>query len=408
MAVKLNTSAKFSRTEAHRDWYDWAVYVDEDEGKLDEIEQVTYFLDQTFPDPVRTITIADKSSGFAIRNRGWGQLDVKARISYKDGHSEQIAYRINLPEVKQATGNLRVNIFDGTRQPVSAGTQILLRVIDGNQKQIVNQFYSTPSILVQGLPTYNNFGDSHTVLVSAYGYNDTGFTPIKVSPRTVQTIDLMLLPHNPTFNFRDALWPTLKQTHPNFAALLAQGAADDNAAQDRYTQLMENQPRSLASFFNLATAMSAINLPVGTPLDYIKEVIWDNTFEQDRFFGYADPQIIDQIITATGQGEFAPEIAPSIFHSTATRSWKQIQFGEANVQLTFHENDPTKQIGGINCVKVEVSVDYYRDLAAHFLLEVVVNGLTHSLTNPKQVYVLRWMAGRHAGLPDFNPPYVIV
>ena len=176
----------------------------------------------------------------------------------------------------------------------------------------------------------------------------------------------------------------------------------------RYSQLMENQPGSLASFFNLVTAMSAINLPVGTPLDYIKEVIWDNTFAQDRFFGYADPQIIQQIITATQQGEFAPEFDPSIFHGTATRSWKQIQFGEANVQLTFHENDPTKQIDGINCVKIEPDIDYYKDLGAHFLLEVVVNAVTHTLTDPKQVYVLRWIAGRHAGVADFNPPYVIV
>ena len=67
-----------------------------------------------------------------------------------------------------------------------------------------------------------------------------------------------------------------------------------------------------------------------------------------------------------------------------------------------------QQIGGINCVKIEPDIDYYKDLAAHFLLEVAVNALTHSLTDPKQVYVLRWIAGRHAGVPEFNPPYVIV
>jgi len=306
-----------------------------------------------------------------------------------------------------SSGSLMVNVFDGTRQLMKAGVQILLRVIDGNQKQLVSQFYTVPNILVEGLPIYNNFGDNYTVLVSADGYKDAGFTPVKIAANVVQSIDLMLLPNNGTFNFRDALWPTLQQTHPNFAALLAKGAADENAAQDRYSQLMENQPGSLASFFNLATAMSAINLPVGTPLDYIKEVIWDNTFAQDRFFGYADPKIIEQVITATAQKEFAPEFDPSIFHGTATRSWKQIQFGEANVQLTFHENDPTKQIDGISCVKIEPDIDYYKDLAAHFLLEVVVNGVTHTLTNPEEVYVLRWIAGRHAGVAEFNPPYVI-
>jgi hypothetical protein len=300
-----------------------------------------------------------------------------------------------------------ISVFDGTRKPIAAGAQVLLTVMDGNQKQIVRDYFTVPRKF-DGLPVYNNYGDNYTVLASATGYKDAGFTPIKMLAGTVQSVDLMLVPNNGDFNFRDALWPTLQQTHPNFAALLAQGAADASAAEDRYTQLMENQPGSLASFLNLATAMSAINLPVGTPLDYIKGVIWDNTFAQDRFFGWADPKIIDQIITATAQGEFAPEIDPSIFHSSATRSWKQIQFGEANVQLTFHENDPRMQIDGISCVKIEPDIDYYKDLAAHFLLEVVVNAVTQTLTDPKQVYVLRWMAGRHAGVPEFNPPYVIV
>ena len=303
------------------------------------------------------------------------------------------------------TGSLMVNIFDGTRQPIGAGTQVLLTIIDGNQKQIVRDYYPVPQKFE--VPIYDNFGDNYTVLASAKGCKDAGFTPVKMVAGAVQSVDLMLMPNDATFNFRDALWPTLKQAHPDFAAILTQGAANDGAAESRYTQLMEMQPASLASFFNLATAMSAIGLNQGTPLDYIKGVIWDSSFAQDRFFGWADPELITQIIAATPK-IFKPEFDPSIFHGTATRSWKQIQFGEANVQLTFHEKDPANQIGGINCVKIEPDIDYYKDLGAHFLLEVVVNAITHSLTDPKQVYVLRWMAGRHRGVPEFNPPYVIV
>jgi hypothetical protein len=48
-----------------------------------------------------------------------------------------------------------------------------------------------------------------------------------------------------------------------------------------------------------------------------------------------------------------------------------------------------------------------KDLAAHTLLEVISNGLSGNLTDPRQVYVLRWIAGRHAGVPEFDPPYVI-
>jgi len=305
------------------------------------------------------------------------------------------------------TGSLMVNVFDGTRQPIAAGTKVLVRVIDGNQKQIISDFYTQPSILFQGLPFYNNFGDSYTVVVSADGYVQAGYFPIKIAPNSVQHIDVMLIPSDGTFNFADSTWPNLKQTHPQFSALLAAAAADDNAAQDRYSQLMETHPASLASFFNLATAMSAVHLPQGTPLDYIKQVIWDDTFAQDRFFGYADKRLIDQVKIATQQGEFAPELDPWLFHPSATSSWKQIQFGEANVQLTFHEGH-TQQIDGVDCVMIEPDIDYYKDPGAHFLAEVVVNAASHTLTDPKQVYVLRWIAGRHAGVPDFNPPYTIV
>jgi hypothetical protein len=305
------------------------------------------------------------------------------------------------------TGSLMVNVYDGTRQPMRAGTKVLLRVLDGNQKQLVSDYYTDPHILVEPLPIYDNFGDNYAVWISADGYVAAGFYPIKMVAGTVQSVDVMLLPSNGNFNFRDGLWATLKQTHPEFAAILAQGPANDAVAEVRYTQLMEMQPGSLASFLNLATAMSGIKLNDGTPLDYLKGVIWDNTFAPDRFFGWADPKLIDQIIALTPK-EFAPELDPGFFHGTATRSWKQIRFGEANVQLTFHENDPREQIGGINCLKIEPDMDYYKDPLAHFLLEVAVNAITHSLTDPKQVYVLRWMAGRQAGVPDFNPPYVIV
>jgi hypothetical protein len=59
-------------------------------------------------------------------------------------------------------------------------------------------------------------------------------------------------------------------------------------------------------------------------------------------------------------------------------------------------------------VKVEPDIDYYKDLGAHALLEVVPNKLSGGLTDPRQVYVLRWIAGRRAGVPEFDPLYTIV
>ena len=56
---------------------------------------------------------------------------------------------------------------------------------------------------------------------------------------------------------------------------------------------------------------------------------------------------------------------------------------------------------------VEPDMDYFKDPAAHLLLEVIPNGLTGNVSNPRVVYVLRWIAGRRAGVPEFDPLYTI-
>ena len=47
-------------------------------------------------------------------------------------------------------------------------------------------------------------------------------------------------------------------------------------------------------------------LPSKRSLDYFKEILWDESLAQDRFFGYADASLVDQVRTAAAQGVFAP------------------------------------------------------------------------------------------------------
>jgi len=304
---------------------------------------------------------------------------------------------------KQPTGSpLMVNVYDGARQFLKEGTGILYRVIDGNQKPIYTQDQAKSSMYFKDLPFYNNFGDNYTVIVSSGGYRQSGFTPVKLSPSISSSIDLMLIPGDGQFNFATATWDWVKTNLPFIA-----NGIDDAAGETRYTDLMENKPASLAALLNITTAMGQIHLPHGTPLDYLKRVLWDDSLGKDRFFAYCDPELLNQVRTAAAQGEFAPEVGPGFFHPGATASWKQIQFGEANVQLTFHEDEETK-INGLTCIVVEPDIDYYKDLGAHALLEVIPNAMSGGLTNPQEVYALRWIAGRRAGVPEFNPPYTIV
>jgi hypothetical protein len=313
------------------------------------------------------------------------------------------------PALGLKTCTLRVNLFSGARTPLPPGTEVLLTVRDGNQQTVAlpnNSFVNDSSVRIDNLPFYNNFVDNYAVVASADGYQQAGFYPVTVNPANPAVVDIMLLKKDASFNFRNASWDLLNQNFPADTALLSAGAANAATAEDRYGQLMENRPQVLACYFNLVTAMAQIQLPDKTPLDYIRQLIWDDTMQQDRFFAWADPALIDEVAQAAAQGEFAPEVGTAIFHAGATRSWKQIQFGEANVQLTFHENN-RQTIDGLNCVMVEPDIDYYKDLGAHALLEVATNKLTSSLTDPRQVYVLRWIAGRHAGVTNFEPPYTL-
>ncbi len=297
---------------------------------------------------------------------------------------------------------LQLRIFDGTRQLFSAPAQFLVTIFDGNQTERVSKFFSANDLSFD-LPFFDNFGDNYRVIVSTDGYKQAGFMPVKLSNQFTKTLDLMLIPNDPGFSFVKARWKDASARYPFLAA-----GVDNATGEARYEMLLDQQEKSLACLLNLFEAMSQIRLSQGTPLDYIKQVRWDAPLApvQDRFFAWCDARLIDQVKIAAAAKLFAVENDPGVFHSGATSSWKQVQFGEANVQLTFHEGDKTI-IDGVNCVMVEPDIDYFQDPGAHALLEVVPNALTHTLTDPTEVYVLRWIAGQTAGIPEFAPTYTI-
>ena len=302
---------------------------------------------------------------------------------------------------------VRLMIYDGARRPFSEKQSVLLRVHNGQTTDSVSKTINTKSmdegVVFLNVDFFDNFADNYTVLVSADGYRDAGFFPVKVSPRALADLSVMLIPNDPHFEFDP--WDVLVANQPKTAQFLSLTPVVPSA-NDNYATSVEDHPRETACLLNLATALSQIFLANGTPLDYFRSIEWA-TLAQDRFFGYAVPELVSEVKAAVPKNLFAPEIDPSFFHGDATSSFKEIRFGEANVQLTFHENDK-KSIGSESCVRVEPDIDYYKDLAAHAILEVLYNKITNSLTDPAQVYVLRWIAGKHAGLPEFDPPYRLV
>jgi hypothetical protein len=307
------------------------------------------------------------------------------------------------PAANPGTGFVTVNLFDGTRRPMPQGTQVLVTVHDGAQNQLFRDFVPGPVVKLE-LPFHNNFSDAYSIVAFVDGHEQAGFQPVKIGPNAPVQLDLMLLPKNGAFHFAGARWTDVEAKKPLLARVFAASAPGNPG--DAYAQLIENHPDRLACLLNITTAMQQISLLQHSPLDYFKNFDLP-ALAPDRIFGYADAKLVDQVRLAVQQGEF--DIQPPIdltLHGDATSSFKQNQFGEANVQLTFHEKN-RRTIDGVDCVYVEPDIDYFRDPAAHLLLEVIPNGLTGNLTNPRVVYVLRWIAGRHAGVPDFDPLYTI-
>lgn len=304
-----------------------------------------------------------------------------------------------------ATSTVIVRLFDGTAQVFPAGTNVLLTLTDGNQKQILRQNFNAGQIQVNDLPFYDNLGDNYAVIGFVPGCQQAGYAPVPLSPQAPVTVDLMLAPENPVFNFADLTWDLAQQKMPFLAA--APGESDQDA-QDRFSQMMEtDSSKPLACMMNLVTAMNAIDLDGRSPASYIRQVRWDYKFPaQDRFFAYCDAALVDAVRAAAAKGQFAVEANAAFFHPGATLSWKQIQFPEANVQLTFHTN-PDDCVAANNWVTVEPDIDYYKDLLNHGVLEVVPNKVTGGLTEPAQVYVQRWIEQRRMGLPDFVPGYTL-
>ena len=224
-----------------------------------------------------------------------------------------------------------------------------------------------------------------------------------LSEKFTTTLDIMLIPNDPGFSFVNARWEAASAKYP----FLADGV-DNATGEARYEMLLDQQEESLACFLNLVEAMGQINLSQGTPLNYIKQLRWDAPFApaQDRFFAWCDPKLIDQVKMAAAAKPRLFDPAPAGLHPGATSSWKQIQFGEANVQThVSRERSPGDRRRRLHHGRTRHRL--LQDQAAHILFEVLPNELTHALTDPKEVYVLRWMAGRHAGVPEFAPMYTI-
>ncbi len=332
------------------------------------------------------------------------------------------------------TAAILVNLYNGAREPLSTDVEWMARISDGRQlSERHTDLYAglKGASKLFNAPFFDNFFDNYTVVVSSNAFQDSGWTPVRIHPTAPETLDLMVLPRDGSLNFANATWKELQASRPGVADIVQRGCTGGVSAADAWGTIMESRPKALACFLNIMTALGQMSLPSPdsgspsrAPLDFYWNINWpqgdptsdewlgelDHRFAQDRFFCYVDAAILPYVREAARNGSFAPEKNPGAFHGDATESYKQTQFDVANVQLTFHGHDapllPGPDGTPIPCVKIEPDIDYFKDLGAHGLLEVIPNLVSGNKTDPTVAYMLRWMAGRRAGL-TFNPLFTV-
>lgn len=77
------------------DWWKWGAFLDDGgSGALKEVDSVTYFLHETFRDPVRNVK--NPKSGFLMSTEGWGTFELRAVVRLKSGNSLRLKHDIQL------------------------------------------------------------------------------------------------------------------------------------------------------------------------------------------------------------------------------------------------------------------------------------------------------------------------
>src|SRR5262245_9528857 len=195
-----------------------------------------------------------------------------------------------------ADGRILLQIADGARKPLNR--EVLLRVIDGDKQEWLADFVDGPVIDIK-VPTFDNTRDFYTVLASVDGYVQAGFFPVKVAANTLRPVFLMLLPKKGKPKFGNAAWNKLKQDKPEVVERFKADASSETAAKKRYNELLKKEPNTAVGLWNIITALGQIHLSAGTALSYMRELNWDASMQQDRFFGLADRELLNQITIAT-------------------------------------------------------------------------------------------------------------
>ena len=299
--------------------------------------------------------------------------------------------------------SLSVHLYDGARRLFSAPGDRLITIRNGRAKTLRSGFFSGSIVRFSELPFDDGPDNTFQIIVSAKDHQQAGAFQ-RVSHGRNHDVHLMLVPKRPTVDFD---YPTLSRLQGADPVLAAKLKADN--LPQAYEQLLARESGlPLLCLYNGIEALRSLQSELETDLlQHIQRIevaprptgpATRRGIYRDRFFAHVTPALRHALTSESAHSLLKPV--------TFDRddNLKEIRYHEANLELTFHE-------GNI----LEVDLDYYRDLGAHFFLEVVPNKLGSALgrpdaaTDPRTAYALRWMASRNASRSrdHFAPPVAL-
>jgi hypothetical protein len=283
-------------------------------------------------------------------------------------------------------------VLNGEREPITIPT-VWIRVLDANNKLVFHGLVQLTNG-VGAIPNQHSFSFPLKISVSQKGYRASQIQGVL---ETAGQISITLVDKHATFDF---LYPSLEQmqaAQPQLSALIV-GFDSQADAENRYSVWKNTQQKQLAALLNLSTALE--QLPSGSLLPYYKEVV---SIQQDRFFAYADADLLAAVQSLYDQGLFDRQGRIDLMlHHGGTLSFKEMDLPEANLQITFHQRD-TKIVNGRKLVLVETDIDYFKTFWKHMIEEVCYHIGTRRKSSPTTVY--RFRSNEQKPGVVFNPPY---
>jgi transcription initiation factor IIF auxiliary subunit len=89
--IRVENSAKYSSGR-----YSWTIYLTGSDATLNKVDYVQYTLHPSFPQPIQIVRTRGGRCAFPYSSNSWAEFEVKIKVVFKDGRTEELKYMLNL------------------------------------------------------------------------------------------------------------------------------------------------------------------------------------------------------------------------------------------------------------------------------------------------------------------------